>query len=103
MQVFWWQVWSDRRFTWYAKSLLQSVEQKQNGIFDNLLSVLYDFIKDKKQRVTLNGQASSWSGVHVGVPQGSILGALIFLVYINDLSDHLSSNAKLFADNTFLF
>ena len=48
-------------------------------------------------------KVSSWTGVNVGVPQGSILGPLLFLVYINDLADGLSSNAKLFADDTSLF
>ena len=51
----------------------------------------------------LNGQSSDWSDVRTGVPQGSILGPLLFLMYINDLSEGLSSNAKLFADNTSLF
>ena len=73
---------------------------KQNGISGKLLSVLSDFLKDRKQRVTLNGQVTSWTGVHAGVPQGSILGPLLFLVYINDLANGLSSNAKLFADDT---
>ena len=76
---------------------------KQNGISGKLLSVLSDFLKDRKQRVTLNGQVSSWTGVHAGVLQGSILGPLLFLVYINNLADGLSSNAKLFADDTSLF
>ena len=45
----------------------------------------------------------SWANVHAGVPQGSILDPLLFLIYINDLSDNLTSNAKLFADDTSLF
>ena len=51
----------------------------------------------------LNSQNSSRTHVHAGVPQGSILGPLLFLIYINDLSDNLTSNAKLFADDTSLF
>ena len=76
---------------------------KQNGISGKLFSVLSDFLKDRKQRVILNEQVSSWTGVNAGATQGSILGPLLFLVYINDLADGLSSNAKLFADDTSLF
>ena len=53
--------------------------------------------------MVLNGQASSWAGVKAGVPQGSILGPLFFIIYINDLSENLKSTFKLFADNTSLF
>ena len=76
---------------------------KQNGISDDLLNIVSDFLRNRKQRVTLNGQSSSWTNVNAEVPQGSILGPLLFLVYINDLSDGLSSNPKLFADDTSLF
>ena len=76
---------------------------KQNGISGELLHILSDFLSNRKQRVVLNGQNSSWTNVHAGVRQGSILGPLVFLIYINDLSDNLASNAKLFSDNTSLF
>ena len=47
----------------------------------------------------LNGQVSSWGDVKAGISQGSILGPLLFLIYINDLPDGLNSNVKLFADD----
>ena len=76
---------------------------KQNGISGNLLETLADFLKDRKQRVVLNGQNSSWANIEAGVPQGSIPGPLLFLIYINDLPDNLSTNVKLFADDSSLF
>ena len=76
---------------------------QENGISGKLLLLLKDFLKSRKQRVVLNGQHSSWTYVNAGVPQGSILGPLLFLVYINDLSNGLKSNPKLFADDTSLF
>ena len=76
---------------------------QQNGISGKLLSVLFDFLEYRKQRVTLNGQVSSCTGVNVGVLQGSMLGPRLFFGYINDLADGLLSNAKLFADDTSLF
>ena len=75
----------------------------QNGISGNLLDLLSSFLSDRKQRVLLNGQTSEWRNVTAGVPQGSILGPLLFLIYINDLSGDLSSKAKLFTDDTSLF
>ena len=76
---------------------------KQNGISGNLLEILTGFLKDRKQRVVLNGQNSLWANIEAGVPQGSILGPLLFLIYINDLPDNQSTNVKLFADDTSLF
>ena len=74
-----------------------------NGISGNLLKFLRDFLSERRQRVILNGQASTWTNVTAEVPQDSILGPLLFLIYINDLSEELSTNAKLFADHASLF
>ena len=73
------------------------------GISGDLYNLLENYLSDRFQRVLLNGQASSWRPVLAGVPQGSILGPLLFLIYINDLPNELKSNAKLFADDTSLF
>ena len=51
----------------------------------------------------MNGKHSNWSPVTAGVPQGSVLGPLFFLIYINDLVDNVSSEVKLFVDDTSLF
>ena len=76
---------------------------KQNGVSGNLLNLIIDFLDGRKQRVILNGQYFSWASVKAGVPQRPILGPLFFLIFINDLSDNLVSNPKLFADDTSLF
>ena len=68
-----------------------------------MLETLTDFLKDKKQRVVLHGQNSSWANIEPAVPEDFILGPLLFLIYINDLPDNLSTNAKLFADDASLF
>ena len=67
------------------------------------MNTIIDFLSFRKKRVVLNGQVSQWTSIEVGMPQGSILGPLIFLIYINDLSDDLSTNAKLVADDIYLF
>ena len=67
---------------WHEGLLLKYL----NGISGNLLKLLHDFLYCRRQLVVLNGQDSSWENVNAGVPQGSILGLLLFLIYINDFS-----------------
>ena len=78
-------------------------EVKQNGVADDLLDTLTNFLKERKQRVILHGQHSTWKNVEAGVPQGSFLGLILFLIYVNDFPENLVSNPNLFADDTSLF
>ena len=76
---------------------------KQNGINGLLLKSLENYLSNRKQSVVLNGLESPWESIYSGVPQGSVLGPLMFLIYINDLTDNISENIKLFADDSSLF
>ena len=67
------------------------------------MNLIIDFLDARKQRVIWNGQYSSWVSVKAGIPQGSILVPLFSLIFINDLSDNLVSNPKLFADDASFF
>ena len=64
---------------------------------------LRNYLHEHNQRVILNGQISSWEMIKSGVPQGSVLGPPLFLIYINNLPDNIQSTCKIFADNTSLF
>ena len=76
---------------------------KSVGVSDSLLKLIQSFLTNRFQRVLLNGQTSEWLPVKAGVPRGSILGPLSFLININDLSENIESTAELFADDTSLF
>ena len=60
-------------------------------------------MKNRRQRVVINGEYSDWVAVLSGVPQGSVLGPLLFLIYINNLDDEVKVRTKKFADDTKIY
>ena len=73
---------------------------KGYGIEGNLLKWFRNFLTNRQQRVVVRGTFSSWTHVKSGVPQGTILGPILFLIYVNDISSNISSSIKMFADDT---
>ena len=78
-------------------------KMRQNGVSGRLLKLFQDYLRNRNQRVVLNGFAADYSTIESGVPQGSVLGPLLFLIYINDLEKNIKSNVQFFADDTMLF
>ena len=76
---------------------------KQNGIYVSLLKSFESYLHNRKQRVVQNGSFSDYSVIQSGVPQGSVLGPLLFLIYINDLEKYTKSNIKFFTGDTMFF
>ena len=73
------------------------------GITGNLLKWIKDFLTNRQQSVLINGMSSEWNEVSSGVPQGSVLGPLLFILCVKDLPSEVSSFCKLFADDAKLF
>ena len=73
------------------------------GVRGNLLRWIQAFLVSRRQRVVVNSYSLDWSPVSSGVPQGSILGPLLFLLYVNDIGTHLKSQIRLFADDCTIF
>ena len=76
---------------------------RAHGIDGNLLKWIESFLTGRKQRVNVNGEMSSWADVHSGIPQGSVLGPILFIIFINDLPDVVECYVKIFADDTKVF
>ena len=73
------------------------------GIKGALLSWISSFLLDRRQFVSIKGSSSTWKPVESGVPQGSVLGPIFFIMYVNDIPDIVKSQVWIFADDTKLF
>jgi len=73
------------------------------GVTGKLLDWIKNFLSGRRQRVVVNGELSAWADILSGIPQGSVLGPILFVIFINDLPDVVRSTTKIFADDTKLF
>ena len=73
------------------------------GIKGNVLNWIGDFLRSRKQRVMVNGISSEWRNITSGIPQGSVLGPILFLIFINDMPKVIQCLVKLFADDARLY
>ena len=76
---------------------------KQYGISGEFLNCLTSYLDNRQERVSIKNYKSSYKNVFAGVRQGSILGPLLFLIYVYDVADSLFSLTRLFADDSSLF
>ena len=74
-----------------------------SGIRGPLLSWFESYLSNRQQYTVINGYKSNVKSIEAGVPQGSVLGPLLFLVYINDIVEDIQCNIRLFADDTSLY
>ena len=76
---------------------------KAYGVHGSVHEWINSFLSQRKQRVVVNGAYSQWNDVTSGIPQGSVLGPVLFIIYINDLPETVESMVHIFADDTKIY
>ena len=106
----WIRIITQMLFIWIFKRLLipchirdRLCKLKKINIRNDLINWIEAFITNRRQKVAVNGKESKWHKVTSGIPQGSVLGSLLFVLYVNDLPDLTKSNTFLFADDIKIF
>jgi len=87
---------------WYCstRKIINETKLRQVGIRGKVFSWIKAFLRNREMRVIVNGHCSTWTQVISGVPQGSVIGPLLFVIYVNDLTDWIKSEMRIFADDT---
>ena len=80
-----------------------TLKLKAHGMGNSIINWIEHWLTDRRQRVVVDGEVSSWKSVLSGVPQGSVLGPILFLVYIDNLEEGVTGKILKFADDTKLF